>query len=214
MTRFILTLTSCAAVLLVGSYAQGGQGGHFHATCPKCHNCCVLKAECGKEEKSCWEVECEKICIPCVVFPWQKWKAKKNGCGKSNCECCAGTCDSAAGGCDGGCDDGCGSCCSSVNNGARVRTVRKLVKKKYECPVCKYKWEPACCGNGCGDGCCDSGRCDGGCDSAPLPAAGATTPEEAYNIPTPRLDSIPLRPIKSNSKLQGNNTARRSLSDG
>ena len=40
--------------------------------CPHCQACCTLKAEQVDEERSCWEVECEEICIPRVVFPWQK----------------------------------------------------------------------------------------------------------------------------------------------
>lgn len=41
--------------------------------CPRCREtCCELKVEQGEKEKHCWNVECETICIPRVVFPWQK----------------------------------------------------------------------------------------------------------------------------------------------
>lgn len=41
--------------------------------CPRCRTtCCELKVEQGEKEKHCWNVECKTICIPRVVFPWQK----------------------------------------------------------------------------------------------------------------------------------------------
>lgn len=56
--------------------ADAGVGGHrakVRAHCPKCHAaCCKLEVEQVDEEKYCWKVECETICIPRVVFPWQK----------------------------------------------------------------------------------------------------------------------------------------------
>ncbi len=218
MLRYMFLLASSSIALLIGPNVCGGETGHGHCrtTCPNCHACCTLKVESGKEEKSCWEIECEEICIPCVVFPWQKWKADRNG--------------GHASGCPAGCDGGhgtcaCGSCakgkCSCVNNGARVKVVKKLKKKTYECPKCKYEWSPSCCcnGNGCTDpgccgvaGCCDSAGCD---DSAPAqPAAPAPTAADAGSLPVPdfefavspasRTTAIPLRPSP---------TKRRSLSD-
>lgn len=107
--------------------------------CPSCSHCCELEAKMEDVEKSCFEVECKTICIPRVVFPWQK---------KKSCSSCTA--------CDG---EGCSSC---VNNGARVRKIHVLKTKKYECPECKYKWTPKET-SPCGDGCCDPGACDTGC---------------------------------------------------
>jgi hypothetical protein len=102
--------------------------------CKKCPSCdCSLEAKMVDVEKSCFEVETKTICIPRVVFPWQR---------KSAC----GSCDS----CDG---NGCNSC---VNNGAKTRCIRVIKKKKYTCPECKYSWTPNASGP------CD-GACDEGC---------------------------------------------------
>lgn len=107
--------------------------------CDKCPSCdCSLETEVVDVEKSCFEVETKTICIPRVVFPWQKKKA-------------CGSCDS----CDG---RGCSTC---FNNGAKTRCIRVLKKKKYICPECKYTWTPktaACCDRGCDE------DCDGDCD--------------------------------------------------
>ncbi|MCH1440320.1 MAG: hypothetical protein L7W43_11730 [Rubripirellula sp.] len=103
--------------------------GCLRTQCPSCD--CSLDAKMVDVEKSCFEVETKTICIPRVVFPWQRKKA------------CDG-CDS----CDG---LGCSTC---INNGAQTRSIRVLKKKKYTCPECKYSWTPnskECC-----DGACDA----------------------------------------------------------
>lgn len=109
--------------------------------CTKCPSCnCALEAKMVDVEKSCYEVETKTICIPRVVFPWQRKKV-------------CGSCDS----CDG---RGCTAC---VNNGATTRCIRILKKKKHTCPECQYSWTPnaaGCCNSGC------DGACDGGCAKA------------------------------------------------
>ncbi len=200
MYRLTTVFLSWAAIAMVSGTAHGGQqcNGSCHTTCPKCHTCCVLKAECGKEEKSCWEVECEEICIPCVVFPWQKSKAKHTGHGSESC----------AVGCSG---------CSTVNNGARVKTVRKLKKKTYECPQCKYEWSPDGKGNGCcSAGCCTGDCCETGCDAGSLPAGEPAVPpaKEASDIPSPTLYPPPTQPVGNDrATAPVKPTTRRVLSD-
>lgn len=94
----------------------------------KCATCC-LECKTEDEERSYYDIECKQVCVPRVVFPWQKNK-----------------------------------CCDSCkNNGARVRCVKQLKKKKYDCPVCVYKWTPRMIG-GCD--CCPS--CDGCCEPSGL----------------------------------------------
>ena len=146
----------CLAVLIIMIFVSGttaadaascDSGSDCCATCPACKACCKLKVEDDKEKKSCYKVECEEICIPRVVFPWQK---------KHSCDPC-------------------------LNNGAKVKTVRKLKKHSYECPTCKYTWTPvkADC---CGDGCCNAGACDSGSviykDSAAEPTQPVAAPLE------------------------------------
>lgn len=142
---------------------DSGCGGHV--TCPQCSSCCELKVEDGKEEKHCWKIECTEICVPKVVFPWQK----------SCCDPCA-------------------------NNGACVKTVKKLKKHTYECPVCEYKWTPkkntcgcgtGCCDVGCTDvGCADSGCCDAGCTTA-APIDGTFYPAVPVEGPVPTAAPVP-----------------------
>lgn len=95
--------------------------------------CCTLKVEKVDEKHTAWEVECKQVCIPKVVFPWQK-----------RCNPCA-------------------------NNGACVRTVRKLKKTEYKCPTLEFTWTPKMIGGcGCcsgGNGCCGDSGCDSNCDS-------------------------------------------------
>lgn len=82
--------------------------------CPKCQNdVCVLKAECVKDERVCFEVEQKLICIPKVSLPWRK-------CEKP---------------CSGGCSSNCRHKC------AKTKTVKVLKTKVYECDVCKYSWK-------------------------------------------------------------------------
>ena len=102
-----------------GKPGHAGKSGHGCRTvkCPQCCHDCVFSAEKSKKTDSCYEVECKPICIPRVVFPWQK------GC----CSC----------GKDGGKDG-----CCAVHNGAKKRSVRVLKKYEYECSHCKYQWTP------------------------------------------------------------------------
>ncbi|MCA9239771.1 MAG: hypothetical protein KDA37_06215 [Planctomycetales bacterium] len=122
----------------------------------------------------------DKICVPKVVCPWAK-----GGCGltifnflkhKKHADCCSTCCGDAC--CNDAC--GCGDCCSNGGccGGGRgcwkpccgkVKCVRDIEKKTYECEECVCKWEvrrlPPCCGCGdcCGSGCCDACGCGGGC---------------------------------------------------
>lgn len=144
--------------------------------CPVCDHVCNLDAEQIEEEKTCFKVESKAICIPRVVFPWQR--SKKAAC--ASCDACDG--------------QGCTAC---VHNGARVRKVCVLKTEKYKCPACKYTWtaekKDTC---GC-PGACDGG-CNGGCDSgcaalpttpvmdAPLPPAPVA--QQTVISPRPMVD--------------------------
>ena len=172
--------------------------------CPKCdHTChtCSLEAELVDVEKKCFEVETKVICIPRVVFPWQK---KQSSC--NSCDSCDGR-----------------DCTNCVHNGAKIRKIKVLKTKKYTCPECKYTWTPeetASCCSGCCDssgsdsGCCESGGCDGLIyehvmphhAAVPTPARDAmhfqhasTMPEVNYNYATSEtngLQSIKVQPLK------------------
>jgi len=114
--------------------------------CPACDHVCNLDAKQVDEAKTCFEVESKVICIPRVVFPWQK---------KSSCN----SCDA----CDG---RGCSTC---SHNGARTRRVCVLKSDKYTCPKCEYTWtaEKKPCATGCATNSCDAGSAAANCDAAP-----------------------------------------------
>lgn len=120
---------------------------------------CCAKVEKVTEEKSCWTVKCEKICVPSITLPWEKGgsgltifsclKKKKccksgSGCGES-VDCCSG------------CFEG---CCPRPKCG-RVKCVAVLDSKDYEVTRCECKWEiwrlPSCGCDSCG---CTSCVCD------------------------------------------------------
>jgi hypothetical protein len=124
--RFLVHIIALAAVTAAASGALAGDGpfvkshcggGHF-VHCPKCHHACEFSIEPEKVTKDCYEVECKTICIPCVVFPWQK-----------------SHCDHGKGG-----KHGKGGC--FAHNGAKSKCVRVLKKYEYECERCKCKWTP------------------------------------------------------------------------
>jgi hypothetical protein len=103
--------------------------------CPACDHCCKLDAEQIEEKIPCFDVESKLVCIPRVVFPWQRKKC-------SACDSCDGR--------------GCTNC---VHNGARVRRVCVLKTDSIKCPKCEYTWSPEEQGQGC-DSACPSKSCD------------------------------------------------------
>lgn len=129
---------------------------------------CTCKPEMTTEEKHCWCVECEEICVPRVRCPWEpggspltcfNWLRKKceTGCGDC-CDSCGDCCDSVGAGCC--CDS---SCCTKPCG--KVKCVRDLKKKTYEVDVCEWKYEirrlPPCCCCDCGADPCACGACVG-----------------------------------------------------
>lgn len=170
-------LLIAAALCLLNSQSAFALGGKLLdqtgcTCCPVCDHVCKLTAEQVDEDKTCFDVESKVICIPRVVFPWQR--AKKAACA---------SCDS----CDG---NGCNAC---VHNGARVRKVCVLTTQKYTCPACEYTWKAEkkdCCGCGagncCGGSACDGGCvCDTGCDSGCAAAPAPPTAPAVDVLPTP-----------------------------
>ena len=115
--------------------------GDCCVACPQCNTSCkTCKLTVDEDEvsKHCWKVECEEICVPRFVFPWQKTccnpHANNGACIRTvkvlkkhsykcpecsyswsaeDAGCCGGCCDdgcSSCGDCNGGCDSGCSTC--------------------------------------------------------------------------------------------------------
>lgn len=131
-SRTMLTVALVAVALLSGLPVfrplQAANDGCSRQSvrCPKCCHSCRLEVSQDSESKKCFECETKTICIPRVVFPWQNKKSCKSPGG---CVACGGK--------------GCTVC---RHNGAKVRRVKVLKTKSYECPRCKYKWMAETCG--------------------------------------------------------------------
>ncbi len=144
--RFLRTLLAAALMLapvaLLQAGGHGGAGdGCCEVQCPQCRHICKFTVDTDKEAKHCYKSECKPVCIPRVVFPWQKKSCSTcSSCSGAGCDSCAGGCCNSGGPC--GCATGCEKPdCTTCNNGARIRYVNVLKKYEYECEVCKYKWE-------------------------------------------------------------------------
>jgi len=182
-------LAAPAAAVQAGGYGGCTDGcctsGGCEVQCPQCNHTCKLSVSVEKEAKTCYSSECKPVCIPKIVFPWQKKAA-----------CCDSGC-----GCTGSAGDGCcgSEKCCSANNGACVRYVNVLKKFEYQCDACKYKWEAlqACC-PGNGSGCSDSGM-----PAPPSPAADMPTPADEQDmlppVPPPVTRRAPIRQIQQAS---------------
>ena len=177
-----LTLALAPVVcLFAAANLHAGQGKHFDQTgmicCPVCDHVCKLDTKEVEIEKTCFKVEPKVVCIPRVVFPWQK--ARKAAC--AACTACNGK--------------GCTAC---VQNGARLRRVCVLKTEKYKCPACEYTWsaeKKGTCGL-CQRAGCNGEYCDGhprtGTESKtesilpPGPAAPDTA--QSQSVTTPQRD--------------------------
>ncbi|MGI9472508.1 MAG: hypothetical protein ACR2NZ_13285 [Rubripirellula sp.] len=178
----VLVMFAAAGQLAISNTAEAGWCGNCldqtgcSCCCPACDHVCHLDTELVDEDISCFEVESKVICIPRVVFPWQRKKCH--------------SCDS----CDG---RGCTNC---VNNGARTRRICVLKTDKYQCPKCKYTWtaKPTGCCDGCDSGC---DRCEGGCVKTEAKSENETkvVSTEPELLPTWKTAAKPPVYIKSTS---------------
>ncbi len=78
MKTLVLMMTIAIAMMACGSlhsnicYALGHGASAHQCNCPNCDYVCKFNAETVDEDKECFDVESKVICIPRVVFPWQK----------------------------------------------------------------------------------------------------------------------------------------------
>ena len=161
------------------SYSHGG-GCKQCACCPRCQEKCFVDISKEDVKKHAWDIECKKICIPRVSFPWQLCKSSHRcpGCGKSCCDR----------------DEVCSCGCPQPAKGAKVRTVRELVKHEYTCKKCKYTWTVKTVG--CGH--CGGGNCSGDCVSSDTSNASNLAKQESTK---PSQSAQLLRTKHTNSTL-------------
>lgn len=174
--------------------------------------CCSTVEE-VTEERSCWKIECEEICVPRIVCPWGEGGSgltlfncfKNRGGSKAGCgDCCSSCGDTCGTGCCGnGCGNGdcCGGGCCITPRCGDVRCVRDLASEDYEVTKCKCKWDikEGCCGSdccgGCGCGGCGCGNEWGtgcGCGDTCGAACGSCVSSTQPAQPKPQA-SIPAR---------------------
>ncbi|MFG0266021.1 MAG: hypothetical protein ACF8AM_12865, partial [Rhodopirellula sp. JB055] len=111
---------------------------------PACCFCqagrCVVEVEKEEVDVTCFDVECETICIPPLRFPWECGPLKK--CGKVRTV-------------------------KKLVTDKKKKTVCTYDWSAIACcPDCRQRARGIFgCGKGCGNGCCDSGSCDAGCQT-------------------------------------------------
>jgi hypothetical protein len=101
------------AVTATVAATAGESNRRQRACCPRCGEVCISTVTVGKEKKYCWEVDTKTICIPKIRFPWERDRDSK--------ECCKTGC--------------------LAPKSARTKCVKILLKREYECDVCKYRWD-------------------------------------------------------------------------
>jgi hypothetical protein len=107
-----------------------------------CHgrDVCCPRMEEVTEQKSCWTVKCENVCVPAVRFPWEpggprltlfSWRRERGQSAKFGDTC--GRCNSC---CHNG--DDCAHCPTKCGS---VRCVSVLEKEEFEVTSTRCKWE-------------------------------------------------------------------------
>ncbi len=130
---------ACSGVTTRAAAQQTTEAGQTTWECGR--DVCCLKMEQEQVTKHCWDVECKKICVPPITFPWEgSGLSLFKGFGKS-CSCKEGRCPK----------------CTTRRCG-KVRSIRVLKREQYEVTKCQCKWEvrrlPACrCDGACGGTC-------------------------------------------------------------
>jgi len=155
---------------------RAGYSGH----CGGRDVCCATIEE-VTEEKSCWNVKCEKVCVPAIRFPWEPGgsplKFLSSLCRSSKNTACGETV----------CGDACTDCavnpaghCYPARCGA-VRCVSILEADSYEVTTCQCKWEirrlPSCC---------DGASCGGAIEVSPYETEVPADPAADAVLPAPR----------------------------
>lgn len=79
--RLLISMCALGGCLLFAGASLSTAAEESCRTC--CRLCgkkvCMVEAERTKEKKSCFEVECEEVCIPAFRWPWEKHCAPKCG---------------------------------------------------------------------------------------------------------------------------------------
>lgn len=147
--RLLLALVITTAA--TGRAAADPPGGLKPVCGAACMEPCQLVCRCDvrtvTETRHCWEVEQVPVCIPkvrCPLFDFLTGRSRDDCAG-----CARGDCD--------------GTLCSGGSCG-RVRYVKRLVRKEYECETQVVEWKVAAASGG--GKCGESGAPASGCAPA------------------------------------------------
>jgi hypothetical protein len=63
--------------------------------CGRCRDVCCVTREEVEVDKYCWNVNCEKICVPGITFPWEGcgWSFLGHKKASRACDACTGACN-------------------------------------------------------------------------------------------------------------------------
>lgn len=119
-----LTIAAALAPLVVVSHSAASDcDSSPAAVCSRCgEKVCVTFVSPATETRSCWDVECEEVCIPAVRCPW-------HACPTADCDICSA---------------------APLPRYGKVRRVRKLKPVEYECDTCRYEHRIVCRCPNCG----------------------------------------------------------------
>ena len=128
------------ALLLVACMPTAAFAVHHHG-CP-----CYPECSVEPNEKTCYTVECDKVCIPAVRFPWESCCCKKPGntrtirkLGSKDYECGSKRVwdwsIKKSDGCDGGCAGGCAAGCCEASCGVSDFSSQPAVADEPQAPT-------------------------------------------------------------------------------
>ncbi|WDQ16194.1 hypothetical protein [Rhodopirellula sp. P2] len=129
---------------------------------PACCFCqagrCNVEVEKEEVDVTCFDVECETICIPPLRFPWECGPLKK--CGKVRTV-------------------------KKLVTDKKKKTVCTYDWSAIACcPDCRHRARGIFgCGKACSDGCCGTGSCDSGCDTGGCDSGCCASNESAVSLP-------------------------------
>jgi hypothetical protein len=150
----------------------------------RCARCCCGRDVCCPtveevtEERSCWKVSCEKVCVPAVRLPWEPGGSKLtlfSWLRPHHAKCHCGQHAEYNGDCDACAQMRAASCMPKCGP---VRCVAVLESESYEVKVCRCKWDIRTL-----PGCCNSECCAQGGEEA---ASTETQPIEEGDLPAPQ----------------------------
>ena len=180
-----------------GPTKPGGCGESACGSCEPAFLCCQREFKTEKVKKTCYEVECEYVCIPPVCLPECCYPFGSRCSAIMNAESACGSCGA----------EGCQVCCEtpvqregllqklcSKLTACRIRKVNRLKKEESEVEECITEWSVVCmqpfgsCSKSCGYTSYSCADPCSPCGEPLLPDDGFSVPSET---PAPADEALP-----------------------